>query len=266
MPGWVLTRQLIAALAALLIATLGGRGQDSETANRSVSNPPAVETLHYTVEWRLVTAGMVKMRIASSGTPDAPAVHSELDLQSSGLVAKLYKLEDKYFGNYNAGFCAVSAQMVANEGKRRRESKVTYDATRDKAVYFERDLIKNSTVRASEIDIPHCVYDMVGGLLAMRQMRIDVGKSVEIPTSDGKKFAQVRVEAQEREDVRINNQVHKTVRYEAFVFNNVLYARKNARLFVWLTDDAQKIPVQIRVRMNFPVGTITVSLDKVEKS
>ncbi len=263
MPGFVSPRQLIATLAALSIAPLGGRSQDGEASRHSASSPPVSETLHYTVEWRLVTAGAVKMRITPS---ESSAVHSELDLESSGLVAKLYKLEDKYFGNYDPGFCAIDSQMIALEGKRRRESKVTYDAARNKAVYLERDLNKDSTVRAGEIDIPHCVYDLVGGLLAMRSMRIEVGKSVEIPTSDGKKFALVRVEAQEREDVRINNQVHKTVRYEAFVFNNVLYARKNARLFVWLTDDAQKTPVQIRVRMNFPIGTITASLDKIEKS
>lgn len=257
-------RRLCAA-AALLLLPLCGLGQSGDGASHGRLPAPLNETLSYTVEWRLVNAGTVKLRVTPSGTPEYPSLHSELQLDSIGLVSKLYKVEDKYFGNYDYGFCAISAQMSASEGRRRRESSVTYDRVRNKAVYLERDLVKNATVHAGEIDIPHCVYDVVGALLAARTLRIDVGKATEIPVSDGKKSVPVRVEAQEREDVKINDKVFKTVRYEVFLFNNVLYSRK-ARTFVWLTDDAKKTPVQIRLRMNFPVGTVTLSLDKIEQS
>jgi hypothetical protein len=35
---------------------------------------------------------------------------------------------------------------------------------------------------------------------------------------------------------------------------------------VWLTDDARRLPVQIRVRMQFTVGAITLPLDKVDRT
>ncbi len=38
--------------------------------------------------------------------------------------------------------------------------------------------------------------------------------------------------------------------------------RRPAHLNVWLTDDARKLPVQIRVRMPITVGTITLQLVK----
>ena len=267
MLGFVSPRRLLAALVFLALAPFGGRSQDGNTAARStsVAAPGRAETLHYSVEWRLITAGTVKLTVAPSGTPQYPSLHSELNLESTGLVSKLYKVEDKYFGNYDPGFCAISAQLSATEGRRRRETSVTYDRANNRADYLERDLVKNATVHAGQIDIPHCVHDLVGALLALRTMNVEVGKSVEIPVSDGRKSALVRVEAQEREDVRINSQTHKTVRYEAFLFNNVVFARK-ARLFLWLTDDAKKTPVQIRVRMNFPIGTVTLSLDRIETS
>jgi hypothetical protein len=53
------------------------------------------------------------------------------------------------------------------------------------------------------------------------------------------------------------------MRYEAHLFNDVLYRRKG-RLFVWLTDDEKRLPVQIRVRLSFPVGTISFELEKAE--
>jgi hypothetical protein len=33
---------------------------------------------------------------------------------------------------------------------------------------------------------------------------------------------------------------------------------------LWLTDDRRRLPVQIKVRMTFTVGTITMTLDKHE--
>ena len=71
------------------------------------------------------------------------------------------------------------------------------------------------------------------------------------------------VEAQQREDVKTPLGIFKTIRYEIYVFNGVLYKRP-ARLNVWLTDDPRKLPVQIRVRMQFTIGTINLLLAKQE--
>lgn len=263
MLGFVSSRRLLTALSMVVLVPLLAGAQDGE--GRVAAHPPTThEAFHYIVEWRLIDAGTATLKVMPSGTADYPSVHSELILESTGLVSKLYKVEDKYFGNYEPDFCAISAQMSASEGRRRRESSVNYDRTRNKAVYLERDLVKNTIVHNGEIDVPPCVHDVVGALLALRHMNIEPGKAAEIPISDGKKSAKVRVEAQEREQVKINDQVYQTIRYEAFLFNNVIYSRK-ARLQLWVTDDARRLPVQIRVRMNFPIGTVTLSLDKVER-
>jgi hypothetical protein len=97
----------------------------------------------------------------------------------------------------------------------------------------------------------------------MRTLKLDVGQSGQIPVSDGKKFAQVKIEAQEREVVKTATGEYKTIRYEVFLFNDVVIGRK-ARGYVWLTDDAAKLPVQIRVKMQFLVGTVNLSLEKIE--
>jgi len=62
------------------------------------------------------------------------------------------------------------------------------------------------------------------------------------------------VEAQQREDVKTPEGVFHTIRYEAYLFDNVLY-RRPAHLNIWLTDDRRKLPVEIRVRMQFAIGT-----------
>ncbi len=40
---------------------------------------------------------------------------------------------------------------------------------------------------------------------------------------------------------------YPAIRYEAFVFDDVLYKRKG-RLQVWITDDADRLPVMFRCR------------------
>jgi hypothetical protein len=127
----------------------------------------------------------------------------------------------------------------------------------------ERDVNRNSVVKTSEVEIPSCVFDAAAGLYKLRIDKLEPGQSTQAPMSDGKKTVPVRVEAQAREQVKIKAGNFSTIRYQVYMFNGVLYQRK-ADLFIWLTDDPHRLPVQIRARMSFPVGTITFELQKDE--
>ncbi len=240
--------QLACAWALLLVSLIPLVARDAAAAE------PGVTTLSYAVEWRLIRAGTAKLSLPAAGSV-------ALKMESVGLVSKLYKVDDVYQATHDARLCASSAMLTSNEGKRRRETKVTYDRERKKANYLEKDLVKGTTVRVDEIDIPACVHDVVGGLLQLRTMKIDVGHSAQIPMSDGKKTALVRVEAQGREELKTAAGSFKTIRYEAFLFGGIIYQRP-ARVFVWISDDPRRLPVQIRVRLQLAIGTITLALEK----
>lgn len=226
---------------------------------------PSSEKLEYGIEWRLVTAGMATWTLTGDPTAERRAWHSAVELQSTGLVSKLFKVHDRYHANYEDQFCATGSELDAVEGHRHHETKVTFDRERNKSIYLERDLIKNAVVKSDEIDVPHCVQDVIGALYRLRTMRVEVGHSAQLPLTDGKKSVSARVEAQEREQIKTKLGDYNTVRYEAFLFDGVLYKRK-ARLFVWLSDDSRRLPVQIRVHMQFAIGTITLQLEKEEHS
>jgi hypothetical protein len=104
----------------------------------------------------------------------------------------------------------------------------------------------------------------MGALSALRMMRVEPGKTVMVPITDGKKTVMARIDAQARETVDIDGKKFQAIRYEAFLFDSVLYQRKG-RLWLWMTDDASRLPVQIRVRLGFPIGNITLTLDKDER-
>lgn len=224
--------------------------------------PPSKEVLTYNIEWRLITAGKARMEWTATPGPHA-GYQINAHVESIGLVSKLFKVEDDYRANLNPGLCVLSSQMTSHEGIRRRDTRITFDPEGRKASYVERDLSKNTVLDAKEIEVPECVHDVIGGIYFLRTLNLAVGQSTEVPVSDGKKSVMVKVEAQRREDLKMPDGVHKTVRYEIYLFDNVLY-RRSAHLNVWLSDDRRRVPVQIRVRMTVTIGTITLQLTGAE--
>jgi len=224
---------------------------------------PARETFHYNIEWRLFTAGKAKVELTTA--PQLrPATQVNLHLESIGIVSKLFRVEDNYTANMSSGYCVQNLQMTTQEGNRQRETKITFDAETRKASYLERDRARNNAIiLAQETEIPACVHDVIGGLFFIRTLNLEPGQSAQIPVSDGKKSVMVKVEAQAREDVKTPLGTFKTMRYEVYLFDGVLYKR-SAHVNLWISDDRRKLPVQIRVRMTFTIGTINLQLEKYE--
>lgn len=257
-------RLRVEALAGALLAALSAVAQAPSPQNGAAQGLPEHEVLSFTAEWRFIHAGNARLTWAPSKSGGEGGWSALLHLESAGLVSRLMKVDNEYSTLMNERLCAVSSLLKANEGSRRRETSVTYDSARKKAAYVERDLVKNTTVK-QEIDIHTCSHDVIGALYSLRAQRLEPGRVIEIPVSDGKKAVMARVEAQERETVKTDFGTYKTIRYEAFLFNNVLY-RRRGRLFIWLTDDARRLPVQIRVRLPFYIGTVTLQLEKEGKA
>ena len=254
MPG-----RLISHLACgfLALSTIPSSLPQSKPANDPPMAFPSPETLVYNIQWRLIDAGEAKLI--------QDPKHSKLHLESTGLVSKLYKLEDNYDLEMERDFCAVSTSLDTMERSRHRETKVTYDYPKGKTSYVERDLIKNIVMKTAEADIPPCIQDIIGALYKLRTLKLEPGQSTSMPLSDGKKSVTARIEAQQNELIKINSGTFNTIRYEAFVFGGVLYTRK-AQLQIWLSDDPRRLPVQIRIRVSFPIGTITLALEKEQHS
>jgi len=253
------SRWRAAILTTLLAASPLAIGQESPPGD----SVPGSEVLKYAVEWRLIPAGSAQLTWTALPRSAPGSNELRLHLESTGLVSRLYRVEDDYTAALGQNLCAQNSFIMAHEGNRNKETRVTYDPQLHKALYQEKDLNKNSTI-THDVDLPPCVHDVLGGLLVLRTLRLEPGKTVQIPISDGKKFVQVKVESQRREDLTTPLGVRKTIRYEVFVFDNVLYKR-SGHMHIWLTDDNARLPVQIQVRLQITIGTITLKLEKEEK-
>ena len=230
-----------------------------------VAAPPDVTSgvrLQYGIEWRMIRAGNA---VLSFSSPQDTPNNARVNLLSSGLVSKLFPVDDRYVANFSGGGCATDVWLQAQEGTRKRETTIKFDRPARHANYVERDLVKNQVILNSQLTVPDCSYEVLGGLQALRRQKLEPGQSTQMALTDGKRLVSARIEAQEREQVKTPLGTFKTIRYEAFLFNNVLYQRKG-RLFIWVSDDEQRLPVQIRVQLQLHIGTVTLQLEKEDRT
>jgi hypothetical protein len=247
-----LRKALVAAQVFLVCAAGGADRVLAQAAS------PASEVLHYSAEWRFVRAGEVEVYNLNGH-------QTVMKLFSSGLVSRLFRVEDNYDLTRDEQGCNKSLVFKVQEGRRNREIHANFDKLRRKATFVERDVTRDVITTQKESDIPGCVYDLTGALKQLRETYPKPGSSWTVPISDGKKTANIRVEAQEKELIRTPLGQFPSTRYEAFVFGGAFYGRKG-RLFVWMTDDERHLPIQLRIQLPFYVGTITLQLEKVERN
>jgi hypothetical protein len=247
-------------VVGLLPGTRSADATEAAVAADAAPPFPTPERLTYGIEWRFVTAGNVQVQL----TPVTPTTwETRLNISSAGIVNSLYNVRDEYSARMDSAFCAATSTFNVIEGKRRRVTTLNFDSTARKVHYEERDLVKN-TVNSQVVEVPSCTHEVTGAFAWIRTQPLEPGKSLLVPMTDGKRFAAVRVDAQRRETITVNGRKYQTIRYEAYLFDNVLYRRKGS-LQLWLTDDAERLPVQIRVGLGFPVYNILVTLVKREK-
>jgi hypothetical protein len=222
-------------------------------------SPASRENLEYEVEWRLVSAGHAKLTLSESKTEREMKMH----LESTGLVSRLFHVNDDYTSTASETYCSENTFLTAHEGSREKETKVDFDPTVHKAFFHEHDLIKNINI-AHEVAIPNCPHDIISGLYELRTMALEPGKSIFLPVSDGKKSVNMKIECQRREEIKTLLGPRKTLLYEVFAFNDVLF-RRPGHIHIWLSDDERRVPVQIEIRLQFTIGTVTLRLAKDEK-
>jgi hypothetical protein len=242
-----------AAAFIVCFALAASAGDDSDKF-------PFPEKLLYRIEWHLVTAGHATIDLSKVKANDWKI---SLDLESAGIVTKLYRVLDSYTAFSDGQFCAADSVLDAQEGKRHRVTRLNFDNAHNKVSYGERDMIANKTT-SKTIDVYPCTREVAGALTVLRLMDLPPGRSATIAVTDGKKAAKVRIDAQAREEITVEGKSYHTVRYEAFLFDNVLYKRKGS-LFIWMTDTPERLPVQLRLQLGFPVGNITLGLIKEER-
>jgi Protein of unknown function (DUF3108) len=218
---------------------------------------PNGQTLHYEADWRFVTAGIASFHLERDGSQE----HLEGTADSTGVVALLLRVADRFNSYFDAKtLCSYKVIKHTEEGSHRKETMITYEYSRGKAVLEEQSL-KDNTQKRVENDIPGCVTDVVSGMLYVASLPLQQGATYSFPLNDGSKTVTVQAHVEGKEQVKTPAGTFNTIRVGPEGEYGPL--KNRGRVWIWYTDDAQHLPVQMRARLFW--GTLTVYLTSVSK-
>jgi len=237
--------------------------EQSEMVAPSITRPradyqfPVGQTYVYGAEWRVFNAGTATLRMEKAGQENRIVATAD----AAGTISLLYHVQDRLESFFDpASFCSHNTSRHIEEGFRRVESSITFDYQHGKALLDHKN-IKKKESKHEEHDIPGCVTDMLSSIYYVASLPLLPGKTYSFPINDGGATLTVLVHVEGREQVKTQAGTFKTIRVQPETASGAL--RDKGKIWVWYSDDAARIPVQMRARMAW--GTLTFSLLRVDK-
>jgi hypothetical protein len=217
---------------------------------------PAHETLTFTVDWRVFTAGTAVFHLDQIGNDEKITATAD----SVGAVTMLFPVVDRFQAGMNTQTgCSTGFSKQLEEGRRKVSSDLTFDYATGKQTQTEKNLVKN-TQKTQTASIPACVTDSLSAIFYAASQRLEVGHDVGFPLADSMRTVTVTMKVEAKEEIKTPAGTFQTIRVQPTAEEGVVKNRGN--IWIWYTDDTRHLPVQIRARLFW--GTITFHLQSVE--
>jgi hypothetical protein len=218
---------------------------------------PVGQAYVYSGEWRVFNAGIATLRLEQAGQE----LRIVATADAAGTVSMLYHVQDRLESFFDPlSFCSHNTARHIEEGFRRVESNITFDYRRGKAV-LDRKNIKKKESKHEEHDIPGCVTDMLSSIYYVASLPLIPGKTYSFPVNDGGETVTVMVHVEAREQVKTPAGTFNAIRVQPETSSPLL--RDKGKIWVWYSDDAARVPIQMRARLSW--GTLTFELLRIEK-
>lgn len=248
------TKFIYASIATLACGVSLSQVQIASIAHSGVSQilpPPAAyrfpagEKLTYSVQWHMFNAGTATLFMQRSGVKQ----HLTSTADSAGIANKIFPVHDTFNADIDpTSYCTQQILKHGEEGAKRLDRRIYFDYPRAKSEVDDKDL-KTGQQKHAEFDIPPCVSDVVSGFFYARSLPLRVGFSQTFPVNDGGKTTDVKLEVEGGEKIKGPMGEFQTLRVKAVPVAGPM--TRKAEITVWLTDDARRVPVQMKSKLGF---------------
>jgi hypothetical protein len=220
---------------------------------------PLRQTLTFTVDWRVFTAGTAVFHLEQQG--DQLKIAATAD--TAGAVNLLFPVVDRFQSAMDTKTgCSSGFSKQLQEGRRKVSTDLTFDPATGKQTQIEKNLVKG-TQKTETAPIPACVTDSLSGIFYAASQRLAVGQDVDFPLGDAMRTVTVTMKVEAHEEIKTPAGTFQTIRVQPTAEEGVVKNRGN--IWIWYTDDARHMPVQIRARLFWGMwSTITFHLQSVE--
>ena len=217
---------------------------------------PARQTLTYSVDWRVFTAGTAVFQLEQQGTQMKIAATAD----TVGGVTMLFPVVDRFQSGFDTRTgCSTGFSKQLQEGRRKVSSDLSFDYTHGKQNQTEKNLVKG-TQKSLTASIPACVTDSLSAIFYAASQPMVVGQKFGFPLADAMRTVTVIMKVEAKEEIKTPAGTFQTIRVQPTADEGIVRNRGN--IWIWYTDDARHIPVQIRARLFW--GTITFHLQSME--
>ena len=210
------------------------------------------QTLTYSVDWRVFTAGTAVLHFEAIG--DRERVTANAD--TVGAINLLFHASDHFQSTFDrAKGCTYEFDKQTVEGRRQINSTLKIDYAQSKSILDEKNMVTGQTKHV-ESSVPTCMTDLLTGVFYASSQPMEVGHSFVLPVVDAMHNVPVTMKVEGREEIKTTLGTFKTIRVQPTADAGVVKNRGN--IWIWYTDDERHLPVQMRARLFW--GTITFRL------
>jgi hypothetical protein len=213
---------------------------------------PTKQTLTFTVDWRVFTAGTAVFQLEQEGTVQKITATAD----TVGAVTMLFPVVDRFQAGFDTKTgCSTGFSKQLQEGRRRVSSDLNFDYKTGKQTQVEKNLVKG-TQKEQTASIPACVTDSLSAIFYAASQPMVVGQSIRFPLADSMRTVTVAMKVEAKEEIKTPAGTFQTIRVEPTADEGIV--KNRGHIWVWYTDDARHMPVQIQARLFW--GTITAHL------
>ena len=217
---------------------------------------PAKQTLTFDVDWRVFTAGTAVFHLEQQGAEQKITATAD----TIGGTNMLFPVLDKFQSAFDTQTgCSAGFSKQLQEGSRKVNSDLSFNYSAGKQTQFEKNMVKG-TSKTLTASIPACVTDSLSEIFYAASQPLVVGQNVRFPLADSMRTVTVVMKVEGKEEIKTPAGTFQTIRVQPTAEEGVVKNRGN--IWIWYTDDARHIPVQIRARLFW--GTITFHLKSIE--
>ncbi len=280
----------VVLLSALIILISGNASDNINTeikSDSSVTNKTTHDTSFYSLDRIIknkafqvgeklsfvVRYGIIKAGEATMEVVDTIPVANRMAYQlvSSAKSAKTFDLFFKVRDRVESwadtrGLFSWKFHKQLREGGYKFDLNVDYNqwngiAKIEAIRYHDDEPLQVKDKEDFELQIPKYVLDILTAFYYVRTQNLRIGMPLYMTNHDNKKIYNLKVIVQKREIKKVDAGKFRCIMVEPMLRGDAIFKQKG-RLWVWLTDDQYKIPVEMKSAVF--VGSITTELQKIE--
>jgi hypothetical protein len=241
-----------------------------EFLNRTIPNQAFQigEKLTFTVRYGIIKAGEATMaveEIVPIGERSAYKVVSAA--RSARTFDLVFKVRDRVESWIDTqGIFSWKYNKMLREGSYKFDLLVDYHQNIGKADvqtirYHNDEPLQVKKQEKFEMDIPPYVLDVLASFYFVRTQDLEVGMPIYMTNHDNKKIYDLKVIIQKKEIIQVKAGKFHCILVQPVLMGEAIFKQKG-ELWIWLSDDQYKIPVQMKSAVF--VGNITTELRKIE--